>query len=334
MRGVVLPLYAADPEFDYGSALEEIAGLRANAVNLVVVLMQDGAASLEIRAVEGRTPPDERVRTTIRQARANGLQVMLLPIVLLENPQGEDWRGNLRPEPASAWFAEYSDRLLHYARIAEEEGASWFSVGSEFASLEKETAEWKNLIAAVRAEFAGSLLYSSNWDHYRGPQAWWGELDAVGLSSYYELTDTTDPSQDALDEAWIRWREQILAWRNANVPELPVVFTEVGYPSVDGGTKYPWDYTVEGEADPAEQAMGYRAFASAWHDRPEAGGFFFYKWLSFDADDALSYSPRGKPAEAVLRAWYGLLAGREQQTDTSRASSMVEDTDGEVEPAP
>ncbi len=327
MRGVVLPLYAADPTFDYGFAMKEIADLNANAVNLLLVLMQDNAESLEMGAVEGRTTPDDRVRTTIRQAREAGLEVMILPIVLLQNPEGDDWRGNLRPDPAEDWFRTYKQRILHYARMAEEEGVAWLSVGSEFSSLESETASWRDLIASVRGEFSGSLIYSCNWDHYDGPDAWWGDLDAVGLSSYYELTNTPDATQNALDTAWIRWREQILAWHRNNVPELPIIFTEIGYPSMDGAAMYPWDYTLEGSQDVTEQAMAYRAFISAWHDRPEAGGFFFFKWLSFDADDALSYSPRGKPAAELVRAWYGVLSRREQQTGASSTSSLLREDD-------
>lgn len=304
MRGLVLPLYAQDPAFDYGIAVREIADLGANAVSLVVVGMQDNGRSTAIYRKDGRTVPDERLRRTIRQAREAGLAVTLLPIVLLENPGAEDWRGNIAPEPLDEWFASYRRWLLHYAAIAQEEGCAWMSVGSEFSSLEQHADHWRGTIAQVRGAFGGRLLYSCNWDHLDGPEQWWGELDGVGLSAYYELTEDRDAPQEELDRAWRVRRGEVLRWRERTAPHLPIVFTEVGYASMDGAAVYPWDYTLPNEPDVDEQKRCYQAFLAAWHDRPEVEGVFFFKWLTFDADDAKSYTPRGKPAEAVLRAWF------------------------------
>ncbi len=305
LRGIVLPLYAADPTFNYRFALEEIAATGANTVSLAVVLLQDNARSTEIVAKPGRTVPDDVLRRTMRQARAAGLDVMLFPIVLLDKPDDDDWRGNLKPTSMDAWFASYRHWVLHYAAIAREEHAAWMSIGSEFASLESETARWRALIADVRDAFDSKLLYSVNWDHLEGPEGWWDALDAVGLSSYYELTDDPEASQAELDAAWRDWRDWILDWRREAGVELPLIFTEVGYPSMDGAAVYPWDYTLDNPVDLDEQRRCFQAFIAAWAGRPEAEGVFFYKWLGFDADEMLGYSPRGKPAEHLIRAWYG-----------------------------
>src|SRR5690606_25140876 len=144
-------------------------------------------------------------------------------------------------------------RLRHYAVIAREEQCAWLSIGSEQSSMEKYTAKWKELIGAVRADFPGKILYSCNWDHLDGPAEWWNDLDAVGLSSYYELTEDKDAPQEELDAAWRDWRAHILEWRQRTAPDLPIIFTEVGYPSMDGAAVYPWDYTLKNPPDVDEQ---------------------------------------------------------------------------------
>lgn len=302
-RGIALGLYSANPEYDYGVALEEIASTGANSVSLVVVLMQETADATRIYARPGRTIPDAALRKTLAQARAAQLEVMLFPIVLIENPGESDWRGNLRPTSIADWFDSYQRWLIHYARIARGEGAGWLCVGSELSSLESNDGYWRETISAARQSFPGKLLYSCNWDHLEGP-SWWDALDAVGLSSYYELTGDLDATQDELNASWIVWRDRVLAWRLETAPDRPLILTEVGYPSLDGGAVYPWDYTLESRVDLEEQRRAYEAFIAAWDDRPELEGVYFYEWLEFNGGSRTGYSPRGKPAEAHVREWY------------------------------
>jgi hypothetical protein len=65
-------------------------------------------------------------------------------------------------------------------------GLSGLSVGSELASLEREDTEWRALIRAIRAKYAGPLVYSANWDHLDDVQ-FWDALDLAGASAYFEL---------------------------------------------------------------------------------------------------------------------------------------------------
>ncbi|MCB2156818.1 hypothetical protein KQI84_18220 [bacterium] len=303
MKGVALGLYASDPDYDYGYAIKEIADTGANTVSLLVVLMQENGTSSRMYARPGRTVPDATLRRTMAEAREAGLDVMLFPIVLLEDPGEDEWRGNMQPESITTWYDTYQRWMVHYARIAAEGDAAWFSIGSELSSLESDDGYWRETIAAVRQEFPGKLLYSCNWDHLTGP-SWWDALDAIGLSSYYELADDLDASQEDLNESWIEWRDWILAWRLRTTPDKPLILTEVGYPSLDGGAVYPWNYTLESEVDLEEQRRAYEAFINAWDGRPELDGVFFYEWLDFKGGSQRGYSPRGKPAEVHLRTWY------------------------------
>lgn len=301
-------MFASTSEWDYGWALEEIAGLGATHANLLVAYSTPTTTSLVIEPRSGLTPSQERLRTTIRQAHAHGLQVLLFPVVLVEHPAHHgEWRGVLDPPSLDAWFAAYGDLMEELARLAEEENVAWFSLGSEYKSLERQTAHWKALIARVRSVYGGRLIYTANWDQPDGPAGWWQDLDAAGLSSYFEITgegEETTPA--ALRAGWRRAQEVVLRWqRDAGLQGMPLIFTELGYPSVINAAHKPWFWQTREAPAPEEQRKLYEAFIATWDGRPELHGVFFYKWISFDADDSRSYSPRGKPAESVLRRWYG-----------------------------
>ena len=65
----------------------------------------------------------------------------------------------------------------------------------------------------------------------------------------------------------------------------------------------PWDYTVQEEPDPEGQATLYRAFLKAWARVPGLSGVYFYMWWGQGGPQDIGYSPKGKPAEQVLRDW-------------------------------
>ena len=73
----------------------------------------------------------------------------------------------------------------------------------------------------------------------------------------------------------------------------------------------PWE-EGGGAADPLAQQACYRAVIEAMADATWLSGAYWWKWFSGGAAEGsggLSYSPRGKPAEAELRAalrqWQG-----------------------------
>jgi hypothetical protein len=304
LRGMSLGLYSADPEHSYVEEIREIRDLGANAVALVVVLMQDSISATQIRAAEGRTVPDERLAEAIREARRRDLQVFVLPIVLLEHAGQGDWRGRLAPADVDAWFTSYRRRLLHIAGIAECEGATLFAVGSEFNSLEHDERRWRDTIAKVRRVFSGRLTYSMNWDHLDTVR-FWDALDAVSVSAYFELTQSPNASEEALEESWRGHRDQLLAWHARATPAMPLIISEVGYPSEDGAAQHPWDYTLDRPVNLEEQRRCYAAFIRAWNGVPALRGVFFYEWSGDGGgpEDA-SYTPHGKPAEALIRDWF------------------------------
>ena len=61
--------------------------------------------------------------------------------------------------------------------------------------------------------------------------------------------------------------------------------------------------------DLEEQRRAFQAFIEAWEGEPRLAGAYIYNWWGDGGPGDRCYTPRGKPAERLLRAWY--QAGRE-----------------------
>ncbi len=303
IEGVTLGLYFEDEDRTYLSYFWEIAQAGADTVSLVASWRQSTVRANEVTRSE-RTPDDEEVRRAIRDARSVGLDVIVLPILQIDERELGEWRGVLAPTDVGTWFESYQGFILHYAALAEEEGASVLSVGSELGSMEEHHEEWSELIASVRAAFSGRLTYSANWDHF-DQTPFWSELDLIGTTAYYELSpvEGANPAVEELVEAWAPFMSSVsdLAARE----QKPVLITEIGYVSQTGAAWHPWDYTTSGDADLVAQRDLYEAFYRVAYDLEWLGGVVFWTWFGDGGSSDDGYTPRGKPAEQVVRHWFG-----------------------------
>ncbi len=298
---MALAPYYELPGLTFHAMVDEVAGIGASHLSVVVSWSQPNVRSSRIAPHPKETQDDAVVRGIIRRAHARGLKVMLFPILWVERRAIGEWRGTLRPDEPDVWWREYRRFLMHYAKMAADEGVEVFSVGSELASLEAQLKQWRSLIGEVRGGFGGRLLYSANWDHY-AEVPFWSDVDLVGLTGYYRLTESTDPSQTELDAAWRAVRVRLVKWQRQ--VGKPLVFTELGYPSIDGAARSPWDYTGERALDVEEQRRCYEAFYRAWADEPALHGVFFWNWWGPGGATDKWYTPKGKPSEAIIRRWY------------------------------
>lgn len=330
LRGFALNLHHTDQLALYLQAIDEMAALGFNSVEILTPAFQTNGASDQIQVVAGpaRGPERQQLVTLLRHAQSRGLMTCLMPVVLFTEPRGNEWRGKIHPEKWDPWWQSYSRMIDHFLSIANETGVDVFCVGSELLSTEKQVDRWISLIRHARQRFNGKLTYSTNWDHYHVPTLW-QHLDIIGISGYWDITTLTDPAHPNLGAVIQRWRqirEKVLAFGHAQA--RPVMFTEIGYPSLPWGLKDPWNYTnPKGlPADHNTQAKGYQAFLEVWEDlliyssdRKSLGGHqnqgqpattnplagvFFYAWDPYHAGgpDDTGYGVRGKPAMELLRA--------------------------------
>ena len=302
LAGVALPMHYKEERRDYARELREIRALGANWVLLVVVTRQADARASHVPLVSERTPSDARITATIERARDAGLDVLLMPVVLLVEAGPDEWRGNLRPDDPDAWWDSYGRFVLNLADLGTRAGAAALSVGSELASLEGEHVRWRTLIAAVRERFPGRLTYSANWDHFDAIE-FWDALDFAGMTAYFRLALAPDPELAELERGWRRALAEVR--RLGARSHLPVVLTEVGVPSRRGGAAAPWDYTRDAPVDVDLQRRAFEAFERVFlpegRPLPSVGGVFLYDWWGSGGTEDGTYTARKKPAEDVWR---------------------------------
>lgn len=298
---VVAPHHEGEPtRAELERAVDEVRAVGATHLQIVVQWGQSDISSVQIAPYRWGTD-DDQVRALAGYARRRGLQVLIFPILRVEAQGPGRWRGTVRPARRGAWWAAYRRFVLHYAALADDVGAELFSVGSELGSMERDEAEWRALVAAVRGRFRGALVYSANWDHFPHVR-FWDALDYVGLNGYHPITDRDDASLVELSAAWRLIRDKLLVW--LAFVDRPLLFTEVGYPSIDGGARRPYHHGSIGPVDLEEQRRAYVAFCDAWREQPGVAGAFFWIWSGEGGPSDNRYTPRGKPAEQALRACF------------------------------
>ncbi len=320
-RGVcVAHNYQNHGKSGYGTAasahtLKELSALGVGWISLTPFGFTPNLTSTEVRHIgdyaEGET--DERIVREVREARLHGLRVLLKPQLWVS---GGQWRGELSPKDGmgwDAWFTSYSAWILRYADLAEKNNIEILAVGVELkSSALAHEARWRELITEVRAHYSGSIVYCANWDAV-SRIAWWDAVDYIGVQFYGSLSDEPGPTEVEMQARLKEHLDQVE--RLATRVERPVLFTEVGYRSAKGATIRPHEWPERDKrssVDLGEQARAYRVFMTAINQRPWVKGLYWWKWFTdpeTDEEGPAGFSPRAKPAEAVLRAAYSARCG-------------------------
>lgn len=309
-KGAALGVYrAAKGMAFYGPSIEKLAELGVTHLSLPVYFFQDSVHSVTLypKPTDGATPEqhDLVIRDIIGYAHRLGMQVFLVPIVDLDQTYDNEWRGTIAPTNWKKWFESYRAFLAHYARMADELGVEFFSVGTELVSTEGFTDEWLETIRSVRNQYHGQLTYSANWDHYQ-EVAFWSELDFLGVSGYFELVAFENPTIPELVRGWAPVKEALLAWRAKW--QKPLLFVEIGYTSQDGSASQPWNYMAKAPVNLEEQRRLYEAMRLAWENEPHLAGLYLWVWEpDRRGPQETGYTIAGKPAEDVVRDWYHSL---------------------------
>jgi hypothetical protein len=253
---------------------------------------------------------DEGLVATTRMAKKFGIRTLLKPHLWVGGWHDAGWSGDIRmqdKERWKAWFDSYRGFILHYAKLAEENGIEALAVGTELqgSTLDHEK-EWRSIIQEVRKVFTGRITYAANWDREFEALPFWDALDFAGVQAYFPLTDKSDASVPDLLAGW-EPHLKALERLSARI-HRPVVFTEVGYRSSDRAAVQPWLWRTGDPTNLEQQARCYEAmFRSVWN-KPWFRGVYAWKWFpGFDTRKSPgdnNFTPQGKPAEEVLGRWY------------------------------
>jgi hypothetical protein len=300
-RGIAMQIQRVDWIDQYEKSIDEIADVGADTVLLVIDSRQENGASSHIYLDMRMTPTPDQLGALIDHAKKRKLRVVLMPIVLLDNPRGSEWRGNIKPEGGwGGWFDSYRDMMTQFSWIAQGHGVDVLVVGSELVSTENEVDEWTKTINVIRENFHGNLTYSANWDHYTGLK-FWDQLDLIGMNSYYKLGENKDVTEPEIESRWRDIQTNIVDFSKKK--GKPILFLEAGWCSLENAASEPWDYTQQDlPADNDLQKRLYEAYFNVWYGNPHLGGFMMWEWPPGTPEEK-GYTPRGKPAEAVLREW-------------------------------
>ena len=265
---------------------------------------QETRNSTKIKRHPRLSPTDDDIRHAVRTARRLGMHVFLKPQLDLT---GQGWRGEIRFETEDAWqswFTSYETFIKHYADMAQDEGVSLLCVGVELDATRHREVDWRRVIASVRESYHGPLTFAANWGR-ETDIGWWDALDYAGVDAYFPLADGPGKSVEQLKAAWTRHRDRLRAWQ-AKI-DRPLLFTEIGYRSVDYAAVQPWEYQKRGRVALLEQANLYQAAMETFWPEPWFYGMYWWQWRTFPPpapknDD--QFTPQGKPAWGLLQEFY------------------------------
>jgi hypothetical protein len=309
-KGVAYLSYAPN---DYASAgsnlsLNAIKSTGANCVEVIVTWGMDTCTSNTVHSVSGLTPTDAAVIDAINDVHARGMSVMLR----MQAPcSGENI---VEPTDPAAWFASYATFINHYAQIAQDHGVELFCIGNELNVIDTSSySNWATIISGVRAIYSGPLTYAATPGDYR-KVPFWGLLDYVGINAYFPLSGAQTPSVANLVTGWSSYNDsgtvhnwtQEIETLQATVNK-PVIFTEIGYRSIDYAALQPSSNFVE-PYNGVGQANCYEALWQVFANKPWFAGVFWWGWRTDPKAGGAGntdFTPQNKPAQRVLTAdWH------------------------------
>lgn len=224
------------------------------------------------------------LRGPIEEAHRQGIKIFIKPHLAYWG--NYSWRGEIayeNPADRERFFRTYREWISAMARFSQ--GADAFAVGTELDGTLEHEAQWRQVIAAVRAEYSGPLTYAANWSDYeRVP--FWDALDAIGVQAYFPVLDPGArggelPPQAEFDRGWGRIMDRLRAFSRQQ--GKIVVLTELGYNRSSNAPYEPWDSRVGGANADELQARCMEAALGAIARESSVVGAFLWKW--FPGDD-------------------------------------------------
>jgi len=331
-RGMVLGLYAGLPDYDYREELDRIKATGATCVSLQAIYRMDDAHSCEIHRHPTSSPTEESLRRTFQEARADQLRIMFFPTINLRDEAGNAtwWRGNIEPSDWDLWWRNYTAFNVHLARIAQEEGVEWYSLGTEMASSQRFPGRWRELAAAVRRVYRGKLTYSVNFDSH--DSFTFGDcLDVIGMNTYDPIAKHAEyPTSGQVRDAWW-WIVNKARTLQARF-DRPVMITEVGYPSRARAFAGPWDFRTGEPKDLELQDFLLQGAFGVLRNWSDGEAVFYYLYgenlnqKPVGGPEDRTYAVWGKPAEATLRDYFAepIFEGQGRGMAQARHEAMIQ----------
>lgn len=326
-KGVTFGFYARNGYFHSEQARQEVdrmVELNIQWVCLVSTVMQESYASVRQFRDFAVTPADDELRDMIDYIHERGMKVELRPML-------ECWDGTQRvhiwfPDDleiipgkpcthASQWFASMTERTLHYASLAQRAGCEAYGLDSEVDRIVGFNSRWKEVVAAARSVFSGSVTscHTHHLDFIGQLQKqdhWFRDLDYLGTSFYHR---SADKPASTVKERMAFLRPVLEQYREiAELLGKPLMFGEMGCTSCTGAGMSPGSWTGGGNCDQREQADHLEAILRLFWNEPWWAGLYWWKWdeqndrpqFRDDPTGDKGFTIYGKKAADVMKQWY------------------------------
>lgn len=242
------------------------------------------------------------------------------------------------------FWSSYTNCISHVAALCEEEGVDIFSIGIETDRLFRTRSgpgfpnhfknEIQNVIAEARKHYSGIITYQMHWSALNSTELEPGsghlwedlDLDIIGLSAYFKLTESS-PSRvlgvQELEAAWNNVFTNILIPLKNRNQQRKIIFIEYGYVDVLGSpffadadsfiNKVFTDSNGNGKDDGEEQQ--YNIYSSFFNvndnnGRLVEGAFMFsheiasnFNWAN-GPGKLRNHSIRNKLSETLIKSKY------------------------------
>lgn len=290
-------------------SIKVVKDIGATWVAITPTWYQDKCSTNRMYPTEN-SPSDSSVIAIINEAHSLGMKVMLKPhLDILDTSEGE-FRGEIAcsTDPEwDAWFNNYRDFIVHYAKLAELTKCEMLCIGTELTSVATIKEEkWKTVvIPPIKKAYKGPLTYAANWhDEYQYVK-FWDKMDYVGIDAYFPLSDEKEPTYEEIKAGWEPWVKEMEEFQKK--VNKPIIFPEIGYCSADGITKRPWEEAVGRTLNLKIQEDCYRAVFETFWNKEWFYGAYWWKWgtnKKLGGRTNRSFTPQNKPSQDIVKQWY------------------------------
>jgi len=294
----------------YGSrmaqqSLQRIAALNANSVAIIpYTFMRDPkvAAPIPISQRAGQENDEASVRSHY-DAQQLGMTTLLKPQIWIRN----SWPGEIEMDSPKAWntfFRSYTNWITHYALLAEIHQFDILCIGVEMTeTVLQKPAEWRKLIRKIRTIYSGPITYSSNWGKEFEQLTFWDDLDYMGLSCYYPLTNKKIVSEKKLKKHFTDILKKLKKVHRQH--QRPLLLTEIGFRNITHPWTLPHAEPDGRPENPANQEIAYRVVLESLQSADFITGFFWWKYpANLDYENEKAFTPLRLPAEATVERYF------------------------------
>ncbi|CAM2006588.1 glycoside hydrolase family 113 [Acanthopleuribacter pedis] len=285
----------------FADELRTLQGLGVNAVATHPYARIHADGSIRWRSWRANRVPDY-VLHPLRTTQRAGLHKMVKPhLAYWGSPFS--WRGDITfadPAAQRRFFDDYQKWIVALAR--DTSSADLFVVGTELDRMVHHEAEWRRIIAAVRAVTDAPLTFASNWDSYH-KVPFWDALDYVGIQAYFPLTQNPTPDSAAIRAGWQAVMGNLKTYHRK--VGKPILFTELGYNRSRLAAAQPWDYKRDSSNEAAAlQAQCLRIGLQVLAENADwCHGAFLWKWFVGDAAYENFYLKEPRLTAEIRRVW-------------------------------